>query len=235
MKLTTSSLCPSASSEEELLESRRERSAGNDAWRALLVQSEIVDGFHSLRELCPAVSLFGSARMKPENKYYSLARRTGELLSSAGYAVVTGGGPGVMAAANEGAKSGKGPSVGLNIELPFEQEPNKWLDEELEFQYFFVRKLMFVRYSFAFVFFPGGFGTLDELFEVLTLVQTKKIHRFPMLLFGRDYWEPLLEWIRNHLEGPGFISPDDDELLELVDEPEAVLARVREFDRALSS
>lgn len=229
MKKRASALCPPASSEKRLLGPDRERSPGHDGWRALRIQSEIVDGFGSLRELGPAVSIFGSARIKPADPLYELCRETARLLSADGYSVITGGGPGIMGAANRGAQPERGTSVGLNIELPFEQQPNEWLDEEMEFRYFFARKLMFVRYAFAFLYFPGGFGTLDELFDVLTLIQTQKIRRSPVLLFGPAYWTPFLDWIRISLEETGYISKKDDELFEIVDEPHVVLQRVREF------
>lgn len=232
MRVKASEKHPDGAAEIELLRAARRASAGDDAWRALRIQSEIVDGFESLASLGPAVSMFGSARMEESDAHFDVARRTAELLSLKGYSIITGGGPGIMRACNEGAKRGHGTSVGLNIELPFEQAPNGSLDESLEFRYFFVRKLMFVRYAFAFVFFPGGFGTLDELFDVVTLVQTQKIQRFPLLLVGGDYWRPLVQWIDSTVRASGYLADEDVRLFEIVDEPPAVVERLCDFAAA---
>ena len=191
-----------------------------DPWRVMRIQSEFVDGFGALAEMPPAVSVFGSARTTEESKWYQAAHAVAGELSKAGYAVITGGGPGEMEAANKGAVEAKGFSVGLGIELPFEQKINHWVDLGMNFRYFFIRKTMFVKYSQAFVCMPGGFGTLDELFEALTLVQTKKIWRFPIVLFGTEFWGPLMEWITSTLLEEDMISAGDEKLLYLTDSPE---------------
>ncbi|HEY2157789.1 MAG TPA: TIGR00730 family Rossman fold protein [Isosphaeraceae bacterium] len=188
-----------------------------DAWRVLRIQSEFVYGINSLAELGAAVSIFGSARFGEDHPYYELARAMGKSLVEAGFAVITGGGPGVMEAANKGALDAKGVSVGLNIELPFEQNGNGFTTISVNFRYFFVRKTMFVKYSNGFVIFPGGFGTMDELFEALTLVQTQKIKRFPIILFGSDYWAGLLDWIQATMLSEGAISAGDMDLLVVTD------------------
>jgi uncharacterized protein (TIGR00730 family) len=188
-----------------------------------------VDGIENLRELGPSVTLFGSARTLPGSALYKQAEETGRLLSKAGYGCITGGGPGIMEAVNKGCRGQKGASVGLNIELPFEQRPNPHQDVSLEFRYFFVRKMMFVKYAFAFVMFPGGFGTFDELFEVVTLVQTGKIERFPLLLYGKAFWTPVLQWMRSTLLDHGYISSVDPDLFKVVDSPKEVLAQVQKF------
>ncbi|RMF77848.1 MAG: TIGR00730 family Rossman fold protein [Nitrospirae bacterium] len=208
----------------------------SDTWRIFRIQAELVDGFETLHDLGPAVTIFGSARLGPETPYYQAARTVAEGLSEAGLAVITGGGPGIMEGANRGAAVGEGPSVGLNIELPHEQVANTYQDIRLEFRYFFVRKLMFVKYAVGFVIFPGGFGTMDELFEALTLVQTGKIRRFPILLFGSDYWDGLLAWLRRTMLESGCIDREDLALIQVVDDPkEAVrllLAHHEEVVRA---
>ena len=232
MKRAQSSLRPGGESEQEMLRSRRyAESRADEAWRVLRIQSEVVDGFENLREVGPAVGIFGSARTKKSAPMYENARETANLLAKAGYGVITGGGPGIMDAANLGASTEEGASVGLNIELPFEQDANEHLEVSLEFRYFFVRKLMFVKYSCFFVFFPGGFGTLDELFDVVTLIQTRKIERFRVVLFGSDYWQPLVTWIEDTLLAGDYLQRQDYELFELVDDPKEVLARVQEFAR----
>ncbi|MBD1318398.1 TIGR00730 family Rossman fold protein [Gordonia hankookensis] len=190
-----------------------------DSWRVLRIQSEFVAGFDALSEVAEAVTVFGSARLVPGSDDFDLAVRLGRALGEAGYAVITGGGPGAMEAANRGAWDAGAQSIGLNIELPFEQHLNEWVDVGMNFRYFFVRKTMFVKYAQAFVCLPGGFGTLDELFEALTLVQTKKVVRFPIVLIGRDHWSGLVGWMREVLLTKGMISPDDLDLLHLVDEP----------------
>ncbi|WP_344449600.1 TIGR00730 family Rossman fold protein [Actinocorallia aurantiaca] len=201
-----------------------------DPWRVLRIQSEFVEGFGLLAEVGPAVSVFGSARIKPGSEYYELAERVGQGLVEAGYAVITGGGPGIMEAGNKGANPG-GLSVGLGIELPFEQQLNEHIDIGISFRYFFVRKTMFIKYSQAFVVLPGGFGTMDELFEALTLVQTGKITRFPIVLVGREFWSPLLEWFKGTLVAEGMISPEDPDLLHLTDDPEEVVRVIVEAHR----
>ncbi|MGI6038029.1 MAG: TIGR00730 family Rossman fold protein [Limnochordia bacterium] len=193
-----------------------------DTWRVLRIQSEIVYGFETLSQVHRAVAVFGSARTPVDHTYYQLARTTGRELAQGGLAIITGGGPGIMQAANQGAQEGGGLSIGCNIELPFEQEPNPYLDIDVRFHYFFVRKLMLVKYSVAFVIFPGGVGTLDELFEAFTLAQTNKIQRFPIILMGSDYWEGLLTWLRERLLGEGMISPEDMDLIYVSDDPQEV-------------
>jgi uncharacterized protein (TIGR00730 family) len=194
-----------------------------DPWRVLRIQAEFVEGFGLLAELPKAVSVFGSARTKPDSPEYGLAVDIGARLHDAGYAVITGGGPGIMEAANKGCDENGGLSVGLGIELPFEQKLNDHLDIGLEFRYFFVRKTMFVKYSQAFVVLPGGFGTLDELFEAITLVQTKKITRFPIVLVGTEFWGGLLDWVKKAMLTSGKISPQDIDLIHLTDDPEEVV------------
>ncbi|SFP84131.1 hypothetical protein SAMN05660464_4405 [Geodermatophilus dictyosporus] len=203
-----------------------------DPWRVLRIQSEFVEGFGLLAELPRAVSVFGSARTKPDHPYYEAGVRIGGALAGAGYAVITGGGPGAMEAANRGAHEAGGLSVGLGIELPFEQELNEWVDVGISFRYFFVRKTMFVKYAQAFVILPGGFGTLDELFEALTLVQTRKVTRFPVVLFGTAYWSGLVEWIRGSLLESGTISPGDLDLFTVTDDVDEVLAHIRAAEAA---
>lgn len=190
-----------------------------DSWRVLRIQSEFVAGFDAMSEVAEAVTVFGSARLVPGSADYDLSVRLGRALGEAGYAVITGGGPGAMEAANRGAWDAGAQSIGLNIELPFEQHLNEWVDVGMHFRYFFVRKTMFVKYAQAFVCLPGGFGTLDEMFEALTLVQTKKVVRFPIVLIGRDHWAGLLGWMRDVLMTKGMISPDDLDLIHVVDEP----------------
>ncbi|MHC4777364.1 MAG: LOG family protein [Planctomycetota bacterium] len=194
-----------------------------DPWRVLRIQGEIVEGFDSLHDIGPAVSIFGSARLKPGSSHFEKAVETGRMLSDEGLVVITGGGPGIMEAANRGASKGEGLSVGCNIELPHEQDGNRYQDISLHFRYFFVRKLMFVKYSVGFVIFPGGFGTLDEFFESLTLVQTGKIEHFPIVLCGREYWNPLVDWIRNTLVVQGCVSETDLDLFHVRDEPAEVV------------
>lgn len=198
-----------------------------DPWRVLRIQSEFVEGFGALAELGPAVSVFGSARSKPGSWDYEAAVTVGRLLADEGCAVITGGGPGIMEAANKGAHEAGGVSVGLGIELPFEQGINGYVNLGLNFRYFFARKTMFVKYAQAFVCLPGGFGTLDELFEALTLVQTKKVGRFPIVLVGRDYWGGLIDWLRERLLGEGMISDGDIDLLHLVDTAEEAVEIVK--------
>ncbi|MBD8078116.1 TIGR00730 family Rossman fold protein [Cellulosimicrobium arenosum] len=190
----------------------------SDPWRVMRIQSEFVEGFGALAELGSAVSVFGSARTRPDHPDYALARDVGRRLVAEGYAVITGGGPGIMEAANQGAAEAGGTSVGLGIELPFEQGMNPHVNLGVNFRYFFARKTMFVKYAQGFVVLPGGFGTFDELFEALTLVQTHKITEFPIALVGTDYWGGLLEWARTAVVDRGMISPDDLELLHLTDD-----------------
>ena len=189
-----------------------------DPWRVLRIQTEFVEGFGLLAELPRAVSVFGSARTPRDTPEYALAQSLGSALAHAGWAVITGGGPGIMEATNRGASEAGGLSVGLGIELPFEQSLNEWVDLGLEFRYFFARKTMFVKYAQAFVIMPGGFGTMDELFEALTLVQTRKVNQFPVILMGSAFWAPLLDWLKITLEGQGYISPGDLDLFTVTDD-----------------
>ena len=207
--------------EDERLLERPDRPAflDSDPWRALRILSEFVEGFDALAAVGPAVTVFGSARTDPRHRYYALARELGRMLAKQGYAVITGGGPGIMEAANRGAQEGGGLSVGCNIELPMEQGINAYCDLGVEFRYFFARKTMFVKYADAFVIFPGGYGTLDELFEALTLIQTKKVQNFPVILMGADYWAGLLDWIKGTLLAEATISPEDVDLLRITDDP----------------
>jgi uncharacterized protein (TIGR00730 family) len=202
-----------------------------DPWRVMRIQSEFVEGFGALAELGPAVSVFGSARSVPDSPEYEAGVRFGRALAGAGFAVITGGGPGAMEAANKGACEAGGVSVGLGIELPFEQGLNRYVDIGVNFRYFFVRKTMFVKYAQGFVVLPGGFGTLDELFEALTLVQTQKVTRFPIVLFGNDYWQGLVDWIRANVVGKGKASTADLELFQVTDDvDEAVALVTKEID-----
>ena len=193
-----------------------------DPWRIFRIQGEFVEGFEALAQLGPAVSIFGSARTKESDPFYQATVATARLLAEAGLAVITGGGPGIMTAGNQGAKLGGGVSVGLNIELPFEQHGNPYIDIPINFHYFFARKVMFLKYAQAFVIFPGGFGTLDELFEALTMIQTGKISNFPVILFGSQYWAGLIAWLRDTMLADGKISPADLDLLHITDSPEEV-------------
>ncbi len=203
-----------------------------DPWRVLRIQSEFVEGFGLLAELPRAVSVFGSARTPRDHPHYAAGVQIGAALARAGYAVITGGGPGAMEAANRGASEAGGLSVGLGIELPFEQDLNEWVDVGIAFRYFFVRKTMFVKYAEAFVILPGGFGTLDELFEALTLVQTRKVTRFPVILFGTAYWSGLIDWIRNTMAATGTISPADLELFTATDDVAHVISVIQAADAA---
>ena len=197
-----------------------------DPWRVFRIMGEFVEGFDTLAKVGRAVTIFGSARVPFGHPQYAAARETARLMAEAGYTVITGGGPGIMEAANHGAVDGGGLSIGCNIELPFEQGTNPYVEVAVNFRYFFVRKTMFVKYAQAFVILPGGFGTLDELFEALTLIQTGKIRDFPVVLFGSAYWSGLLGWIRDTMLEEGKISPDDVELLVVTDSPEEAVAAV---------
>src|SRR6266853_6221729 len=190
-----------------------------DPWRVFRIMSEFVEGFDALSHIPPAVAMFGSARVKPEDPAYTAAVETARLLARAGFGIITGGGPGIMEAANKGAQEGENVSIGCNIELPFEQRPNAYLDISLGFRYFFVRKTMFVKYSDAFVIFPGGFGTMDELFEALLLIQTKKVRNFPVILYDSKFWAGLINWIRDTMLDTEKIMPEDAGLLLLSDDP----------------
>ena len=202
-----------------------------DPWRIFRIMAEFVDSFETLSQLGLAVTIFGSARTPPSDPYYRAAVDIGKGLAKHKLAVITGGGPGIMEAANRGAAEGKGKSVGLNIELPFEQKGNRFANVPVNFHYFFSRKVCFVKYSIGFIFMPGGFGTLDEFFEVLTLVQTQRISRFPLILFGRAYWSGLLKWVKQCLEKNSYISAGDMELIQLVDEPQEAIDIILDYMR----
>ena len=206
-----------------------------DPWRVMRIQSEFVEGFGALAEVGPAVSVFGSARTKSDHPDYASGVEVGRLLAQAGYAVITGGGPGIMEAANKGASEAGGLSVGLGIELPFEQGMNPYVTLGVNFRYFFARKTMFVKYAQGFVVLPGGFGTFDELFEALTLVQTHKVTGFPIALVGTDYWSGLLEWVRTSVVDRGMISAADVDLLHLSDDASEAVAYVRERGEAIAA
>ena len=190
-----------------------------DPWRVMRITSEFVEGFDTLSDIERGVTIFGSARISPEDPMYKAAQEVARLLAEAGYAIITGAGPGIMEAANKGAHLAGGRSIGCNIELPFEQGANPYVDTLVNFRYFFVRKTMFIKYSLAFIIFPGGFGTLDELFEAITLIQTGKIYQFPVILFGRHYWAGLLRWLQSRVLAEGKISPGDIDLMVLTDDP----------------
>jgi len=203
----------------------------NDSWAIFKIMGEFVNGFEKMSVIGPCVSIFGSARVRPGHQYYDLAVRISQKIAEAGYGVITGGGPGIMEAGNKGANLAGGTSVGLNIDLPFEQHDNPYIDDDksLDFDYFFVRKVMFVKYSQGFVVMPGGFGTLDEFFEALTLIQTHKIHTFPIILVGTEFWKGLLDWIKDTLVEEGNISPKDLDLIKLADTEDEVVEIIDAF------
>jgi len=198
----------------------------HESWHAFEIMSEFVSATEGLKEITPAVSIFGSARTKPNDAYYRLTEELARLLSDAGFSVISGGGPGIMEAANKGAYPGKSPSIGLNIELPHEQISNAFQDISQNFKHFFMRKVMFVKYASAYVVMPGGFGTLDELMEALTLIQTGKSRRIPIILVGSDFWNGMLEWFRTTLVNTGMISKDDLQLIKVIDQPSAIVAAI---------
>jgi len=200
-----------------------------ESWRLFKIMAEFVDGFEKLGDYFPAIAIFGSARLKSTNPIYTKAETIARLLAKKGYNIITGGGPGIMEAANKGAVEGGTHSIGLNIELPFEQKPNPYSDVRLSFQYFFVRKVMLIKYSVAYVIMPGGFGTLDEMFEAITLIQTKKIRPFPVILVGRDYWGGLMEWIREEMLAMGTISSSDLDIMQVMDDPEEVVHTIHKI------
>lgn len=205
-----------------------------DSWRVFRIISEFVEGFETMTNLGPSVSIFGSARLKPDTEYYNLAIDVAQAIAKRGFAVITGGGPGIMEAANKGTQEIKGNSCGLAVDLPFETEPNKYIDPKycLKFRYFFVRKVMFIRYAQGYVFLPGGFGTLDELFEALTLIQTQKIHSFPIYLMGKSFWAGLMDWITSTVLERGCVKEADLALIQITDDPEEVANGIeRHFQR----
>jgi uncharacterized protein (TIGR00730 family) len=221
-----------ATQDERLLETpRADEFTHTDTWRVFRIMGEFVEGFDELATVTRGVAVFGSARTPADDPYYASARETAGLLAEAGFSVITGGGPGIMEAANRGALDAGGVSIGCNIELPFEQKPNPYQTRSISFKYFFVRKTMFVKYSNAFVIFPGGYGTLDELFESLTLIQTRKIRNFPVVLFGKDYWAGMCQWLRETMLTAKYINEADYQMLHLTDSPaEVVEIIVRSMD-----
>jgi uncharacterized protein (TIGR00730 family) len=226
---------PGTTQDEQLLESpRADEFTHTDPWRVFRIMGEFVEGFDELATLSRGIAIFGSARTKPDDPEYKAAQETAALLSKQGFAVITGGGPGIMEAANRGAFEAGGLSIGCNIELPFEQRPNAYQTLSLTFKYFFVRKMMFVKYSLAFIIFPGGFGTLDELFEALTLIQTRKIRNFPVVLFGSSYWKGMLDWFRAQVLREGKISEHDLDLFHVTDSPSEVVEIVVKSQSSLT-
>lgn len=206
-----------------------QRFRARESWHVMKILSEFVESAEELQQISPAVSIFGSARTPRDHPYYKLTEDIARLLSDAGFAVISGGGPGIMEAANKGAFYGKSPSVGLNIVLPHEQRPNEYQDLSISFDHFFSRKVMFVKHALAYVVMPGGFGTLDEMFEALTLIQTGKSRKMPIILCGREFWSGLLDWIRNTLVTEGMINPDDLDLLQLIDDPKEIVETIFRF------
>ncbi len=207
----------------------RDTLSTEDPWRVFRIMAEFVDGFHDLGQIGDAVTIFGSARIKKDHPMYKLAEKTAYLLAKEGYAVMTGGGPGIMEAGNRGASMAKGESIGLNIDLPFEQKPNPYIKTLFNFHYFFCRKVMFVKYAKAFVIFPGGYGTLDEFSEAVTLIQTRRMDEFPVILFGSQYWKGLLEWLKDTVLREDCIEPQDLGIFTVVDKPEEVVRAIRQF------
>lgn len=204
----------------------------SDAWRIFRIMAEFVDGFETLEKTKNAVTVWGSARVKENDEWYKKAVATGKLLAEKGFSVITGGGPGIMEAANKGAMLANGDSIGINIELPHEQKPNPYIKTLISCRYFFTRKVMFVKYTKGFIIFPGGFGTLDEFAETMTLLQTERIHRFPVVLVGSDYWKGLVDWIEENICGRNYINSKDLKLFCMVDEPEDAVRCIEEFYKA---
>ena len=226
---------PGSTQDEQLLESPRpDEFTHTDTWRVFRIMGEFVEGFDELATLTRGVSIFGSARSKPDDPDYQAAMETAALLAAEGFAVITGGGPGIMEAANRGAFEAGGLSIGCNIELPFEQRPNAYQTRSLKFKYFFVRKMMFVKYSLGFIIFPGGFGTFDELFEALTLIQTRKIRNFPVVLFGSQYWSGLLDWFKAVVLPGGKISDPDFSIFHVTDSPQEVIEIMNRSQNSLN-
>jgi uncharacterized protein (TIGR00730 family) len=201
----------------------------NESWRVFRIMAEFVEGIETLSDVNNAVTIFGSARVKPDDIYYQKTENLTRLLVQNGFSVITGGGGGIMEAANKGAGEAGGKSVGMNIQLPFEQKPNSYANINIHYKYFFIRKVMFVKYAVAYVILPGGFGTMDELFEALTLIQTKKIKSFPLILMGSNYWNGLLDWLKKTMLAEGKISPADLDLIQVVDEPEEVVKLIKKY------
>ncbi len=201
----------------------------DESWRIFRIMAEFVEAVEELSRVGHAVSIFGSARVTPGDEYYEKTVELARLLAEEGFGVITGGGPGIMEAANKGASEGGGKSVGMNIRLPFEQKPNPYANISIDYNYFFIRKVMFVKYAMAYVILPGGFGTMDELFEALTLIQTKRIKSFPVVLMGREYWEGLLQWLRETMLKEGKISEEDLDIVRVIDEPDKIVRHIKKF------
>lgn len=200
-----------------------------ESWRIFRIMAEFVESIEVLSKVHNAVTIFGSARLKPDDKYYHMAEKLGQLLAQNGFAVMTGGGPGIMEAVNKGAAEAGGQSVGMNIKLPLEQKPNPYANLQLDYKYFFIRKVMFVKYAMAYVIMPGGYGTMDEFFEALTLIQTKRVKSFPVILMGREYWQGLLDWLKDSMVQKNMILPFDLEMIQLIDEPEEVVKHIKKY------
>lgn len=200
-----------------------------DTWRMFRIMSEFVDGFEVLSKVGKAVSIFGGSRVRPSNRYYKLAEETAYLLAKEGFAIITGSGPGIMEAGNKGARRARGQSIGLNIQIPMEQKPNEYVDTLLDFHYFFIRKVMFVKYAKAFVIMPGGFGTLDELFESLNLIQTQRIDKFPVVMMGKKYWQGMLDWVNDTVLPHGMISKEDLDIFRITDNPRETVKIIKKF------
>ncbi|MBN1473420.1 MAG: TIGR00730 family Rossman fold protein [Syntrophaceae bacterium] len=200
-----------------------------ESWRIFRIMAEFVDSIESLSKIRNAVSIFGSARLKPEDKYYQMAETLGRILAQNGFSVITGGGPGIMEAANKGAAEAGGKSVGMNIRLPFEQKPNPYANLQIDYKYFFIRKVMFVKYALAYVILPGGYGTMDEFFEALTLIQTKRVKSFPVILMGSEYWQGLMDWLKNSMMQNGMILPFDYEMIQVIDDPEEAVRHIKKY------
>ncbi len=200
-----------------------------ESWRIFRIMAEFVDSIEDLSRIHNGVTVFGSARVKPEDPYYEMAEKLGRLLVQNGFAVITGGGPGIMEAANKGAAEAGGQSVGMNIKLPFEQKPNPYANLHIDYKYFFIRKVMFVKYAVAYIIMPGGYGTMDEFFEALTLIQTKRVKSFPVILMGREYWQGLLDWLKNSMLRTNMILPFDIEMIQIIDEPEEVVKHIQKY------
>ncbi len=203
----------------------------DETWRIFRIMAEFVEGIEVLSDAGKSITIFGSARTKKSNVYYKQAVKLSDMLAKKGYSIITGGGPGIMEACNKGAAKSGGKSIGLNIQLPMEQHPNPYQNIILDFHYFFIRKVMFLKYASAFIIFPGGFGTMDELFESLTLIQTKKIDRFPVVLMGKDYWKGMFSWLKNRMLKEGYISPEDPDLMHLTDSCEDAVKFITTFKR----
>ena len=200
-----------------------------ESWRIFRIMAEFVDSIEDLSRVQNGVTIFGSARVKPGDPYYQMAEKLGRLLVQNGFSVITGGGPGIMEAANKGAAEAGGQSVGMNIKLPFEQKPNPYANLQIDYKYFFIRKVMFVKYAVAYIILPGGYGTMDEFFEALTLIQTKRVKSFPVIVMGREYWQGLLDWLKSTMLRKNMIQPFDIEMIQIIDEPEEVVKHIQKY------